>query len=189
MQLLLARDRPAQPWKNGQGVTWQVAASPVGAGLDDFDWRISIAEISQDGPFSAFAGIDRAIAVIEGTGVTLTVDGVDHALLPYQPMEFPGEAETSCRLVGGTTRDLNLMTVRDRARGSIEFVTVTGEVQVVARALIVVSGNAQVSSGDEGADLGAFDAVVLDRPVSVVAEHAIVAVIRVQIVLLQEIGS
>jgi len=180
MQVLLARDRPAQPWKNGQGVTWQVAASPAGAGLDHFDWRVSIAEISQDGAFSTFAGIDRTIAVIEGAGVTLTVDGVDHALAPYQPLEFAGEAETSCRLVEGTTRDLNLMTARDRAHGSIEFLTVVGEVRVDARVLIIVNGNAQVCIGGEWADLEAFDALLLDGAVSLTAEHAVVAVIRVR---------
>jgi environmental stress-induced protein Ves len=182
MQVLRAHDRPAQPWRNGQGVTWQVAASPSGAGFDDFDWRISIAEISQDGAFSAFPGIDRTIAVIEGAGVTLTVDGADHTLAPYQPLDFTGEAETSCQLVDGTTRDLNLMTARDRAHGSIEFLTVAGEARVTAQALVVVSGNAQVSGGREHADVERLDAVLFDGSVSVAAEHAIVAVIRARAV-------
>jgi environmental stress-induced protein Ves len=71
IQHLLATDRPAVPWKNGQGRTWQVAAHPEGADVSHFDWRISIAEISQDGAFSAFPGVDRTIAVIDGAGVEL----------------------------------------------------------------------------------------------------------------------
>ena len=49
--------RPA-PWKNGGGSTTEIAVWPNGAGLDEFDWRISLATITQSGPFSFFPGID-----------------------------------------------------------------------------------------------------------------------------------
>lgn len=32
----------------------------------DFIWRISMARVEQPGPFSAFPGVDRVLAVLEG---------------------------------------------------------------------------------------------------------------------------
>ena len=61
----------AAPWKNGGGSTTEIAISPPDAGFDDFDWRISVATIAADGPFSAFAGIDRVITLLAGAGVLL----------------------------------------------------------------------------------------------------------------------
>ncbi|HEY3949962.1 HutD family protein, partial [Phenylobacterium sp.] len=52
LTLLRAADRAPQPWKNGGGLTWPVAVSPEGAGLDGFDWRLSLALVESGGPFS-----------------------------------------------------------------------------------------------------------------------------------------
>ena len=66
----------ATPWKNGGGVTREIVCQPPGAGMDAFDWRVSIAHIASDGPFSAFAGVDRIITLLEGAGVRLhSTDG------------------------------------------------------------------------------------------------------------------
>jgi environmental stress-induced protein Ves len=181
IQHLLAIDRPAVPWKNGQGRTWQVAAHPEGADVADFDWRISIAEISQDGAFSAFPGVDRTIAVIDGAGVELLVDGVARELPPYQPFGFAGEAETSCRLLAGTTRDLNLLTSRGRANGSMKFLTVTGEDIIdVAGCLLVVAGSATVSTPDQQDHLERFDALLVRDTVTIRGDGAIVAIIQLR---------
>src|SRR5665647_2813187 len=56
---------PVIPWRNGGGVTREVVASG-GSDPQDFDWRISIADVSQSGPFSAFPGVDRVITLVEG---------------------------------------------------------------------------------------------------------------------------
>ena len=53
-ELLSAARRAAVPWKNGGGVTREVAAHPAGASLEDFDWRVSTAEVRAAGPFSGF---------------------------------------------------------------------------------------------------------------------------------------
>ncbi len=57
---------PASPWKNGGGSTRQLAIHPPQASLDDFVWRISCARVSGAGPFSAFPGIQRSQALLEG---------------------------------------------------------------------------------------------------------------------------
>lgn len=102
-----------QPWKNGAGLTREIAFG--GASSVDFDWRISLAEVERDAPFSAFPGVDRCIALLRGAGMRLrSADGaIDHALtLPLTPFRFPGEAALGARLVDGPCSDFNVMTRR-----------------------------------------------------------------------------
>ncbi|WP_371539407.1 HutD family protein [Streptomyces sp. NBC_00466] len=118
--VLRAHDRPVTPWKNGGGITREVAAGPAGAGLDDFSWRVSLAEVGQGGPFSAFTGVDRVITLVEGPGMELTVDGAPHTIAaPNQPFAFPGDATTTCRLLGGPLVDFNVMTRRTEATAQV----------------------------------------------------------------------
>jgi len=82
IEILKASDRKPQPWKNGGGTTREVCAFPPGATLDGFDWRLSMATVAKDGPFSAFPGIDRVLIVLAGGGLDLTLpDGQGMALL------------------------------------------------------------------------------------------------------------
>ncbi|AUW59770.1 hypothetical protein C1T17_18510 [Sphingobium sp. SCG-1] len=66
LRILRAVDQPVAPWRNGRGLTRQVAVFPPGASLEDFKWRASIAEISKPGSFSAFLGIVRMLSVLDG---------------------------------------------------------------------------------------------------------------------------
>nr|HET7859096.1 HutD family protein [Caldimonas sp.] len=101
-------DVAAQPWQNGGGVTRELLALPAGS-----DWRVrvSVADVASDGDFSTFAGVARWFAVVEGAGVVLTVDGREHRCTrdDEAAMSFAGGARTSCRMIDGATRDLNLM--------------------------------------------------------------------------------
>jgi environmental stress-induced protein Ves len=107
--------RAATPWKNGAGATRELAVWPETASLSDFDWRISIAEIAQDGPFSTFPGIDRVIMLLDGDGVELTGPTFSHCLTtPHRPFAFAGESAVSARLLGGPSRDFNVMARRGR---------------------------------------------------------------------------
>ena len=119
-------DLEATPWKNGGGSTRALAAAPENASLAAFDWRVSVADVESDGPFSAFPGIARVIMLIDGTEMILTVDGITHRLGPRDALAFAGEADTSCRVPSGPTRDLNLMTRNGRAEGSLRSVVVAG---------------------------------------------------------------
>ena len=105
----------ASTWKNGGGVTREIACHPPSANMQDFDWRISIAHIARDGDFSVFAGVDRVITLLEGGGVHLSsADGsVLHALdTPLQPFAFSGDAAVHGRLLNGDCHDFNVMTRR-----------------------------------------------------------------------------
>ena len=104
----------AMPWKNGGGETLELAIAPAGSGLDDFDWRISSARVGAAGPFSAFAGVDRSLALLSGAGLRLRRgDGrVEELHAGGAVAAFPGEEAISAQLVDGPVGDLNLMTRR-----------------------------------------------------------------------------
>ncbi|KQP18100.1 HutD family protein [Pseudorhodoferax sp. Leaf267] len=112
---------PATPWKNGGGSTREVACWPAGAGFDEFLWRVSIASIAASGPFSRFAGVDRVITLLDGDGVLLQGQGVDHRLdRPLAPFAFRGDVALDCTLLGGACSDFNVMTRRGRLRAELQ---------------------------------------------------------------------
>ncbi|CAB4938239.1 MAG: HutD family protein [Actinobacteria bacterium] len=119
-------------WANGSGVTREVAICPSGAGLADFDWRISLADISVDGDFSAFVGIDRVLVLIEGEGMNLTLDGHTRRVEPFSPVHFAGESVASCALPYGPTRDLNIMCRRDRVTCVVDIISGSAPIEAVA---------------------------------------------------------
>ena len=111
---LRAADVPPQPWRNGSGQTRELLAWPAGP---DWRLRISLADIESDGPFSAFPGVQRWFAVIEGAGVALALAAGERRLTTASDaLSFDGAEAPGCKLIDGPTRDLNLM-LREGARG------------------------------------------------------------------------
>ncbi len=143
----------ATPWKNGGGMTREVVCWPPGASLDTFHWRVSIATIARDGPFSAFPGIDRVITLLEGGGVHLTSDDgrIDHRLdTPMQPYAFAGEASVHARLLADVCEDFNVMARRAACRAQVRVVRQAGEVSAPQGLLLVTQGvwSAQIAGQD-----------------------------------------
>lgn len=104
-----------KPWKNGGGITEDVWLFPEGATHDDFDIRLSLAEISREGPFSAFPGIDRTITLVGGDPFVLEFDnGTRHPIVMLAPFSFDGALTPVSRLDGAPSRDFNVMTRRGR---------------------------------------------------------------------------
>ncbi len=122
MNLIAYDDLVAMPWKNGGGITRELACYPPNAHFDDFLWRVSIADIKQSGSFSVFPGIDRVIALLHGDGMQLHfVDGVRHPLtIPLQPYRFAGEDTLDACLVDGECQDVNLMLRRGVTSGGMD---------------------------------------------------------------------
>ena len=104
-------DLPEKPWKNGGGVTTEITVFPPGADMDTFDWRVSTALVAQDGPFSAFPGVTRWLFLSQGDGFVLDfADGTSLRIDDSGPVhEFDGGVATDCTLIGGESRDINVM--------------------------------------------------------------------------------
>lgn len=167
---LPAASRIAKSWKNGGGTTADVFVSPEGAGLDDFDFRVSIADVAVDGPFSVFAGIERTTAIISGGGFDLDFGNGKTSRLTQKspPLSYSGDLPATSRLLAGPTRDLNAMSRRGVARHRMERHDLVEPLRVPAATLAVVlsvNGQVVVRAGSAVSELDAFDAVVIrDTP-------------------------
>lgn len=136
----------ATAWKNGGGVTVELARWPAHASLDEFDWRVSIAKVASSGPFSVFPGVDRIITLLEGEGFALrsldlhSNDGViDHQLdQPLQPFAFVGETSIQADLIGGASVDFNVMCTRARCTASVQIITCETQMPASAYGLLYV---------------------------------------------------
>jgi environmental stress-induced protein Ves len=167
VRLLRAIDRAPVPWKNGGGVTTEIAASPPGAGFDDFDWRVSMAQVATDGPFSIFPGIDRVLVVLEG-GFRLQVEGQPIVeLIPSSaPLAFPGDVPANAELLSGPALDLNAMARRGVVSCEVTTHSLGDGLDLAVPGgeamLIVTAGAARLEHPDGALDLGRLDAVLLE---------------------------
>ena len=131
LQTVRLVDIPAQPWRNGGGVTRELLAWP-----SQSDWwvRVSIATIDRSGPFSAFPDVQRWFAVLSGAGVRLALaDGPHHVRQGDKPVSFNGEDAPSCDLLEGSSIDLNLMAKRDAGTARMQRALAGSTVEGVTR--------------------------------------------------------
>ena len=166
----IRRLRPADyrrmAWKNGGGITTEIAREPAHG--DAFDWRVSIADIAQDGDFSIFPNVDRELMLLDGGGVELVI-GIDEPLAltaRYQKHAFPGEAPVSCRLVDGPTRDFNVMTRRGAVRAELMARTIVGSMVFFADGatwlLYVANGRVEFRDRPDAPGADAGDTLIVD---------------------------
>lgn len=152
MQLILYSELNPTPWKNGGGETREIATFPPGAEFNDFDWRLSIATIAEDGAFSAFPGIDRTLILMSGNGVTLRLDNrAEHVLKAGDLLTFAGEQAVYSMLLDGTVQDLNVMLRRGRFLARIDRVLLRDKAAldpgIGGAAVVVREGQASLSDG------------------------------------------
>lgn len=164
------------PWKNGGGSTAEIAVVPVGADLSSgFDWRLSIAAVAKDGPFSSFAGYDRTVMLIEGAGMVLDFGGgrAERIEQRFEPFHFAGEDPVECRLAAGPIRDFNLMLRRATHAAEVYVVELAEE----PLALATDGGSMLVHCLDGAATLdeqtlATGDTVVIEAETGVLGELA-----------------
>lgn len=152
-RIALRRIEP-QPWKNGCGLTRELALAPDGATTADFDWRLSIAAVARDAPFSAFPGVDRCIVLLDGAGMLLRTGAATHRLdRPFVPLAFSGDDVVQAQLLEGATTDFNVMVRRGRWRADVSALSAGPSLPADAGLLLCWHGGLQVHAPDGPAAL------------------------------------
>ena len=164
-RILRSGDYRRMRWKNGAGWTSEILRSPDG---DDWDWRLSIAEIEADAPFSAFPGVDRELVLLAGNGLRLRFDdGEARELLPpHDAMCFAGERALVGELLDGPTRDFNLMWKRGAVDAQLWRRPLVGTMVVFADpgetwAVHQLAGQARFAAETGLGELGMGDTAIL----------------------------
>lgn len=165
---IAAREQLLQPWRNGLGMTREIARFPL---TGDWDWRMSIARIDADSAFSSFPGVDRWLLLLRGNGLRLRfADGETLELAPpHGDAAFAGERGVAGELIDGPTDDFNLMWRRDRIAADCWLRPLVGNgVLAVAPqdiwAVHLIAGRLQLADGI-GTQLAAGDAAVIESTI------------------------
>ncbi len=103
-------------WKNGGGITHEVARD----GGENWAWRLSIAEVDSDGPFSIFAGMSRILTVLDGAGIDLISDRETLQARVLVPVHFSGDTPIDCRRIAGAIRDFNVIFDPKRVQADVQ---------------------------------------------------------------------
>lgn len=169
--LLRATGHRRMPWKNGLGITTEIAVGPPDATLADFDWRLSMARIDADGPFSRFPNIDRLLVMLNGQ-MHLAIEGRPLIKLTPQdePVMFPGELAvmgslaTSSDTYAQPAIDLNVMVRRGRYEAQMQRLVIKRRSTVLptanVTALICRTAGLRISH-EQGTDILDLDDVFL----------------------------
>lgn len=140
------------PWRNGGGWTAEIHVEGDEAAPD---WRLSLAIIEQDGPFSAWPGVDRTLVWLDGSSLDLDIDGERRCLDRFgERTEFTGEDSVDARADGRTTV-LNLMVRRDSGWRQVAASDPTGTTWIVH-----AIQPASVGIGDRQVDLPAHATLI-----------------------------
>lgn len=163
--ILRVRDYARMRWKNGAGWTSEILRVPD---QESWDWRLSIAEIEADAPFSAFPGVDRELVLLSGNGLRLRFeDGDVHDLLPpHDKLRFAGERAAFGELIEGPTRDFNLMWKRDAVDAHLWHRPLAGTMVLFVDpgdtwAIHVLAGQARFADASGLGELAPADTAIL----------------------------
>lgn len=173
MKLLRAATHKRMPWKNGGGETVEIAVFPENAGLGDFDWRVSMATVAMDGPFSIFEHIDRTLTILTGAGMALAIDRQPpvHLDPSSAPLAFPADVPVNATLTSGPIVDLNVMTRRGRFTHGVERLAIDSSHTVPSAAppsmLLVRDQDLSLISDSQSIALAPRDALLMEGGESV----------------------
>ena len=137
------KDLAVEPWKNGGGTTRTIASLNSRDGLATFDWRVSVAEITDSGPFSVFPGIDRIAVVLENGPLKLSENYVLGQVAPPRhlvprlvPVEFSGDTELFADISGPAITCFNVMTRRGVAKARVEVLEREGLLRIASPTIV-----------------------------------------------------
>ena len=147
----------AMPWANCLGTSYEVASDRNVDGV--WTWRVAVAPVIKDGPFSSLPGVDRKLVIVEGNGMVLDVDGKSEKCLPGQVVQFSGDSTTFAQLIAGPIVDLGLMTVMGSATGLMSVATEAGELPG-SRVIVALSEKVEIEIEGSSHLLDRLDAVI-----------------------------
>ena len=144
MRIIRFYDLHTQLWKNGGGSTREIAAFRSN---QDTIWRISMADVETEGPFSVFSGLTRILTVVKGKGICLKHAGGTIDALFGVPVLFDGALPIRSKLMDGPISDLNLMFDAKMCRGEVTMLqTPTKLASHNVTAVFGLTGNCLVNS-------------------------------------------
>lgn len=169
-RVIPAGDYRRERWRNGLGWTREIHAQAPRDSAQDWAWRLSIAEVEQDAPFSVFPGVERELVLLGGNGLRLRFDdGTTHALEPpHGRLRFGGERPVAAELLDGPTQDFNLMWRRDAVDAELLHRPLVGPMLFFAEpettwALHMMAGEARFDDGCDLPPLHAGDTALLSE--------------------------
>jgi len=165
-RVIPANEYRRERWRNQLGWTREIVR--CGGDADDWNWRLSIAEIERDAAFSTFAGIDRELVLLAGNGLRLRFDDGEtvELLPPHDRHRFAGERAVTGELVDGITHDFNLMWRRDRVQAELWHRPLVGPMVIFAEphstwAVHLIAGHARFADDSGLPELAAGDTAIL----------------------------
>ena len=192
MQVIRFAQLEAKAWRNGAGLTREIARLPEAGPLttdtsrsgDSWAWRVSIADVTSAGDFSLFPEMERVLTVIEGDQIVLKGDDWEKSLEKYQPHRFSGEIAVQGILPKGNIRDLNVITRTGSFKGFTSITELRSEhVYPIFNGQlgILLEGQATVTGHPEKLEeLSQYDAVVGSHDATIwVAGHGVLAVVSI----------
>ena len=124
-------------------------ATGGGTNPRDWDWRVSVADIAENGPFSIFPKMDRHLTLIEGRGLVLRGASGSMRLAGIgDSIAFPGEQTLDVELIDGPVRVWNVMVRRGVINGAVCLVSgtcATRRLQVQSRVVLVLEGDVSIA--------------------------------------------
>lgn len=146
MRIIPSANFTRQPWKNGGGVTHEIEKREAEGSLL---WRLSIADVERDGPFSSFPGLHRILTVISGAGLVLAAPDTTLNAATLVPVSFSGETAIDGRLVSGAIRDFNVIFDPVRIVAAVDMVRGRQELPLLSapglRGLLAVDGSVSLN--------------------------------------------
>ncbi|WP_426977301.1 HutD/Ves family protein [Pseudarthrobacter sp. O4] len=189
-QVVLPLDLPQTAWANGAGHTREISVSTkIGPERfsdrrsADYQWRLSLAELTRAANFSMLPGIDRVFTLASQGPLAMTVDGVERILWRGQRVEFTGEVAVRIELASPEPQlGLNLMTRRGSCTGWTSVQWLNGKLALDpsagVAAVTVLAGTVLLSDGRKLTDLATL---VLDvRAEEIEAEACLLAITTVR---------
>ncbi len=161
MRIIPQTDFKQGRWRNGQGVSWEIASHQA-QGAPDFAWRFAKARIDNDVPFSIYPGMDRIFMMLDGGGMDLNFESgkVLRVHEKFVPHQFSCDVPLQCKLLDGPSVDLNLFAARDTYGLSANIETLEGEKHFKTEGSIVVFYALQKTCIVNGSNLNEGDAAV-----------------------------